>query len=121
MKTFRIRPIKSQADYKHALSLIDKYFDAKRGTPEGDFVEVLTVLVGKYEEEHYPIGPPDPIEAIKFRMEQLGWTNENLQAVLGSKSRVSEILNRKRELSLQMIRKINKKMGVPAEVLIEAN
>ena len=115
-----LRPIKNSKDYESALTFIEEHFHAKKGTPEANLVQVLSVLVEKYEEQEFPIGPPDPIEAIKFRMEQLGWTNRELIIVFGSKSRVSEVLGGKRRLSLSMIRKLHKDMHIPADVLIQA-
>jgi HTH-type transcriptional regulator/antitoxin HigA len=100
--------------------VVERLFDAKPGTVEGRLVEILSLLIEKYEEDHFPIEAPTPIEAIKFRMEQMGWTNKDLAGILGGRNRVSEILNRKRDLSLRMIRMLNKKMGVPAESLIGA-
>ena len=94
-------------------------FDTKKGTPEGDELEVLSILIEKYENEHFPVGLPDPIEAIKFRMEQLGYNQVDLAEVVGLKSRASEILNKKRKLSLDMIRQLHEKLHIPTEVLIQ--
>jgi len=113
-----LKPIRTKKDYEIALEVIEKNFFAEKGTPEANILEILSVLVEKYEEENFPIESPDPVEAIKFRMEQLGWTNKELAKVVGGKNRVSEILNHRRTLSLDMIRKIHKKMQIPAEVLI---
>ena len=115
-----LKPIRTKSEYKTALSLLDRLFDAKPGTVEGRFVEILAMLIEKYEEDHFPIEAPTPVEAIKFRMEQLGWTNKELAGILGGRNRVSEILNQKRDLSLHMIRMLHKEMGVPAESLIGA-
>ena len=115
-----IKPIKTEADYNQALKRLDQIFDAKPGTAEGDELEVLGILVDQYENEHFPIGMPDPIEAIKFRMEQLGYNQNDLAKVVGLKSRASEILNKKRKLSLEMIRSLHEKMKIPTEVLIQA-
>ena len=95
-------------------------FDAKKGTAKGDELELLGMLVDNYENEKFPIGFPDPIEAIKFRMEQLGYTQTDLANVVGLKSRASEILNRRRKLSLEMIRQIHSSLNIPTEVLIQA-
>jgi HTH-type transcriptional regulator/antitoxin HigA len=95
-------------------------FDAKAGTPEGDELELLGILIDRYENEHFPIDLPDPIEAIKFRMEQLGYTQNDLAQIVGFKSRASEILNRKRKLSLEMIRQIHSSLNIPTDVLIQA-
>lgn len=115
-----IKPIKTESDYNHALERLDQIFDAMPGTPEGDELEVLGILIDQYENEHFPIGMPDPIEAIKFRMEQLGYNQSDLANVVGLKSRASEILNKKRKLSLEMIRKLHAEMRIPTEVLIQA-
>jgi len=110
-----VKAIRTRKDYEATLLVIDKFFDAKKGTPEGTLLEVLSLLVGRYEQEHFPIEAPNPVEAIKFRMEQLGWTKKDLRSILGSKSRVSEIFSRKRNLSLEMIRAVHRRMGVPAD------
>lgn len=115
-----IKPIKTESDYNQALERLDQIFDAMPGTPEGDELEVLGILIDQYENEHFPIGMPDPIEAIKFRMEQLGYNQNDLANVVGLKSRASEILNKKRKLSLEMIRKLHAEMRIPTEVLIQA-
>src|SRR5690606_5593586 len=115
-----IKPIKTESDYNHALERLDQIFDAMPGTPEGDELEVLGILIDQYENEHFPIGMPNPIEAIKFRMEQLGYNQSDLANVVGLKSRASEILNKKRKLSLEMIRKLHAEMRIPTEVLIQA-
>ena len=115
-----IKPIKTKADYEKALARLEVIFDAKKGTVKGDELEVLGMLVDKYENEKFPIGFPDPVEAIKFRMEQLGYNQTDLANVVGLKSRASEILNRKRKLSLDMIRQIHDRLHIPTEVLIQA-
>jgi HTH-type transcriptional regulator/antitoxin HigA len=115
-----IKPIKTKKDYQIALSRLEKIFDAKTGTEEGEELEVLGILIDRYEQEHYPIEYPDPIEAIKFRMEQLGYSQNDLAKVVGLKSRASEILNRRRKLSLDMIRQLHKSLGIPTDVLIQA-
>jgi HTH-type transcriptional regulator / antitoxin HigA len=115
-----IRPIKTQKDYEDAMTRLEILFDAKIGTPEGDELEVLSLLVERYEQEHFPIELPDPIEAIKFRMEQLSLTQTDLAQVVGQKSRASEILNRKRKLSLEMIRQLHNIWHIPTEVLVQA-
>src|SRR5688572_12596441 len=106
-----IKLIKTEADYDQALERLEAIFDAGPGTEEGDELEVLSFLIEAYEKEHFPIEAPDPIEAIKFRMEQLGIKQKDLAEVLGFKSRVSEILNRKRKLTLEMIRKLHEKLN----------
>ena len=115
-----MKPIKSAKDYKFALARLEEIFEAKPGTPEGDELEVLGILVTNYEDRHFPIGFPDPIEAVKFRMEQLGYTQNDLAEVVGLKSRASEILNRKRKLNLDMIRKLHDALGIPTNVLIQS-
>jgi HTH-type transcriptional regulator/antitoxin HigA len=115
-----IKPIKSETDYKQALERLEIIFDSKKGTIEGDELEVLGILIEKYEDEHFPIGFPDPIEAIKFRMEQMGYTQSDLAKIVGSKSRASEILNRKRKLTLEMIRSIHDRLKIPTDVLIQS-
>lgn len=110
--------LKTEEDYKAALARIDELFDSRPGTPEADEMELLVALVEIYEKEHYPIDSPDPIAAIKFRMEQEGLTNADMVAYLGSKSKVSEIFSGKRNLSLSMIRRLIEGLHIPAEVLI---
>jgi len=114
-----IRPIKTEADYQAALDEIESLFDAKPGTPEGDRLEVLTTLVEAYEERHYSLPMPDPIAAIEYYMESRGLSRRDLEAYLGSRARVSEILNRRRPLSMEMIRRLHTGLGIPAEVLIQ--
>jgi HTH-type transcriptional regulator / antitoxin HigA len=114
-----IKPIKTKKDYTQALERLETIFDAKKGSAQGDELEVLGILIDKYEESHFPIGLPDPIEAIKFRMEQLGYNQADLAKVVGLKSRASEILNKKRKLSLEMIRQLHDKLNIPTDVLIQ--
>ena len=114
----KIRPIKSEQDYEKALSRIEQLMDSNIGTKAGDELDVLSTLVESYESMHHPILPPDPIEAIKFRMDQLGMTRKDLEAVIGGRGRVSEILTRKRPLSLEMIRRLHKILKIPLESLI---
>jgi HTH-type transcriptional regulator/antitoxin HigA len=114
-----IKPIRTEADYDAALEEIECLWGAKYGSPEGDKLDVLVTLVEAYEEEHYPIPPPDPIEAILHRMESQGLTRKDLEAFIGSRARVSEILNRKRPLSLTMIRNLQNGLGISAEVLVQ--
>jgi HTH-type transcriptional regulator / antitoxin HigA len=118
-KAMNVKPIKTKKDYQQALDRLELIFDAKRGTPEGDELEILGILIDQYENENFPIDLPDPIEAIKFRMEQLGYTQTDLAKVVGLKSRASEILSKKRKLSLEMIRQIHDKMNIPTDVLIQ--
>jgi len=112
-----IRPIKNEEDYMRALSHIESLMDARPNTQKMDELEVLTTLVEVYEEQHYKIDAPDPIEAIKFRMEQEGLKQKDLVSIVGSKSRVSEILNRKRKLTIEMIRNLHTQLHIPIESL----
>jgi HTH-type transcriptional regulator/antitoxin HigA len=122
LKQFKmnIKPIRTKKDYEQALSRLELIFDSKKGSDKGDELEILGILIENYENEKFPIGFPDPIEAIKFRMEQLGYNQTDLANIVGLKSRASEILNRKRKLSLEMIRQIHDKLNIPTEVLIQA-
>ncbi len=113
-----IKPIRSEADYQAALAEVGRLWGAKLGTPAGDRLDVLATLIDAYESEHEPMDPPDPVEAIKFRMEQQGLTRRDLEGMLGSRARVAEILNRKRDLSISMIRRLHQHLGISAEVLI---
>ena len=114
----KIKVIKTEEEYEQALNRLDGIFDAPVDTKEGDEAELLMILIEKYEDDHYPIDPPDPIEAIKFRMEQMNMNKKDLAEVIGYKSRVSEIFNRKRKLTLNMIRNLHNKLKIPYEVLI---
>lgn len=114
-----VRPIKSESDYEAALAEIDKLMDSRRGTAKGDRLDVLVTLVEAYEERRWRVEPPDPIDAIKLRMEQRGLTRRDLEKVLGTKSRVSEILNRKRPLTVEMMRRLHDRLAIPAESLIK--
>lgn len=113
-----IKPIKNKKDYEIALKRLEKIFDSKPGSKEGDELEILSILIEKYEEEHFTIDAPDPIEAIKFRMEQLGYKTKDLEKIIGSKSHLNEVLNRKRKLSLNMIRKLHESLHISASVLV---
>lgn len=117
----QIRPIHSEKDYEVALARIEEIFDAKPGTKEGDELEILGILVDEYEKVHFPIEAPKPVEAIKFRMDQLGLEQKDLARILGSKSRASEILSGKRSLSLRQIKILYRRLGIPAEILIRDN
>jgi len=114
-----IQPIKTEIDYEKALDRLEIIFDAKKETKEGDELEILSILIEKFEKEKYPIEMPDPIEAIKFRMEQLGMKQKDLIELVGFKSRISEILNRKRKLTIEMIRNLSQKLNIPSDVLIQ--
>ena len=114
-----IKVIKTEEEYHEALTRFEVIFDAPIDSHEGDEAEVLAMLIGKFEEEHYPIEAPDPIEAIKFRMDQMNMNYQDLAKVIGYSSRVSEVMNRKRKLTLNMIRNLHKKLKIPYESLIK--
>ena len=114
-----IHPIRNQADYQEALREIELLFDAAENTPEYDQLDILSTLVEAYEKKHFPIELPDPIEAIQYYMDTRGWSRRDLEPCLGSRARVSEVLSRKRSLTLEMIRKLNQELGIPAEILIQ--
>lgn len=114
-----VRPIKTEEDYQATLAEVERLFDAAPDTPEGDRLEVLTTLLEAYEKNHYVIPSPDPVEAIKYWMESRGITRQDLEPLMGSRARVSEIFNHKRGLTLTMIRKLHDKLGIPAEALIQ--
>jgi HTH-type transcriptional regulator/antitoxin HigA len=114
-----IRPIRTQTDYQEALREIESLFDAAENTPESDRLDLLSTLVEAYEKKHFPIELPDPIEAIQYYMDTRGWSRRDLESCLGSRARVSEVLSRKRTLTLDMIRKLNQELGIPAEILIQ--
>ena len=113
-----IKPIRTKRDHERALLEIQRLWDAKPGTAEEDRLDVLVTLVDAYENEHFPMDPPDPIEAIRFRLEQQGLDPSALVGVIGGRSRVYEVMNGKRSLSLEMIRRLHERFGIPAEVLI---
>ncbi|QBQ54814.1 helix-turn-helix domain-containing protein [Nitrosococcus wardiae] len=115
-----IKPIKTEADYEAALAEIAQLMDAEADTPEGDRLDLLTTLAEAWEAKHFPIDKPDPIEMIKHRMEAQGLTRRDLESMIGSRSRVSEVLSRRRPLSLNMIRRLNRDMNIPADLLIQA-
>jgi len=114
-----IKPIKTEQDYNLALERLEIIFDAKLGSTEGDELEILGILIDQYENEHFPIGLPDPIEAIKFRMEQMNYSQKDLATIVGLKSRASEILSKKRKLTLEMIRQLHDRLNIPTDVLIQ--
>ena len=113
-----IKPIRTEEDYEGALAQIEGLLDAEEGSPEEDQLEVLSILVEAWEDRHYPIAPPDPIAAIEFRMEQQGLTRKDLEVYLGRRQRVADVLNRRRPLSLPMIRRLYEGLGIPAESLL---
>lgn len=113
-----IKPIKTEEEYNRALMRMENIFHAEEGTPEGDEAEVLMLVIEKYEDEHFHIGDPDPVEAIKFMMEQNALKQKDLAEIIGYKSRVSEVLSRKRKLSLEMIRNLHEKLNISYESLM---
>lgn len=113
-----VKPIRTDADHEAALEEVERLWGAPSGSPEGDRLDVLTTLIEAYEERRFPIDAPDPVEAIKFRMEQQGLSRKDLEPYIGSRTRVAEILNRRRGLSIDMIRRLHG-LGIPAEVLIK--
>jgi len=113
-----VKPIRSRRDHEAALKEVGRLWGAKAGTRDGDRLDVLATLIDAYEAEHYPMDPPDPIEAIKFRMESQGLTRRDLEELIGTRTRIAEILNRKRGLSIGMIRRLHERLGISADVLI---
>jgi len=113
-----IKPIRTKVDYERTIREIERLWGAKQGTPDGDRLDVLATLVEAYEQKHFPLDPPDPIEAIRFRLEQQGLDPRALIGVIGGRSRVYEVMQRKRALSLEMIRRLHRRFGIAAEVLI---
>ena len=113
-----LKPIRTKADHAAALTEVERLWGAKSGTPKGDRLDVLVTLIELYEAKHYPMDPPDPIDAIRFRMEQQGLTRKDLESIIGPRHRIAEVLNRRRGLSIEMIRKLHEKLGISAEVLI---
>jgi HTH-type transcriptional regulator / antitoxin HigA len=113
-----LRPIRTKADYRTALAEVERLWGAKRGTPKGGRLDVLATLIDAYETQHYPMDTPDPIDAIQFRMEQQGLTRRDLEPIIGTRARVAEVMARKRNLSIDMIRRLHEQFGISAEVLI---
>jgi HTH-type transcriptional regulator/antitoxin HigA len=113
-----LKPIRSEADHAAAMAEVARLWGAKTGTPDGDRLDVLATLIDAFEAKHHAIDPPDPIEAIRFRMEQQGLTRKDLEPIIGARNRVAEVLNGKRKLSIKMIRKLHEHLGIAAEVLI---
>ncbi|GFE97875.1 MULTISPECIES: type II toxin-antitoxin system HigA family antitoxin [unclassified Gluconobacter] len=116
--TADLKPIRNEADYDAALEEVGRLWGTKSGTPDGDRLDVLATLIDAYEAKHHPIDPPDPVEAIRFRMEQQGLTRKDLEPMIGPRNRVADVLNRKRGLSIDMIRQLHDGLGISAEVLI---
>ena len=113
-----LKPIRTKADYKAGLAEVERLWGARSGTPKGDRLDVLATLIDAYEAQHYPMDPPDPIDAIQFRMEQQGLTRKDLEPLIGTRARVAEVMTRKRSLSIDMIRRLHERLGISAEVLI---
>lgn len=113
-----LKPIRSEADYDAALAEVETFWGAKTGTPEGDRLDILATLIDAYEAKSFPMDPPDPVEAIRFRMQQQGLSRKDLEPMIGPRNRVADVLNRKRSLSIDMIRKLHARLGISAEVLI---
>jgi HTH-type transcriptional regulator / antitoxin HigA len=113
-----LKVIKTEVDYQNALNRLEIIFDARLGTVEGDELDVLSILIDRYEKEHFPIEAPDPIEAIKFRMEQLGMTTNDLSQVMGNKPTLTDVLHRKQKLTLEMIRQLHDTLHIPTNVLV---
>ncbi len=116
-----IRPVRSEDDHRAAMREIKRLWEAKPGSADADRLDVLVTLVEAYEAAQFPMDPPDPIDAIRFRMEQQGLSRRDLEGALGSRARVAEVLNRKRDLSINMIRRLNALLGIPAEILIRSS
>ena len=113
-----VRPIRTKRDYEAALKEVERLWGAEIGTRDGNRLDVLATLIDAYEADHYPMDPPDPIEAIKFRMEQQGLTRRDLEEIIGTRTRIAEVMNRKRGLSIAMIRRLHERLGISADVLI---
>jgi HTH-type transcriptional regulator/antitoxin HigA len=113
-----IKPVRTSKDHRAALAEVENLWDAKPGTPEHDRLEVLVTLIEAYEAKHHPIPPPDPVEAIRFRMDQMDLDRKDLEGIIGSRARVSEVLSGRRRLSLGMIQRLHHRLGIPAEILI---
>lgn len=113
-----LKPIRSDADHEAAMEEVARLWGAKSGTPDGDRLDVLATLIEAYEAKHHAMDAPDPVEAIRFRMEQQGMTRRDLEGVIGTRTRIAEVLNGKRGLSIDMIRRLHERFGIPAEVLI---
>ena len=113
-----IQPIKNERDYDQALAEIERLWGVEEGTAAGDKLDILLILVEDYEDKHHRIAPPDPVDAIKFRMEQMNLTRKDLEPCIGNRGRVSDILNRRRELSLTMIRNLHSRLSIPLESLM---
>src|SRR5271170_4107123 len=113
-----VKPIRTEADYEAAISEVETLWGSESGTSAGDRLDVLATLIDAYETAHYPMDPPDPVEAIKFHMEQQGMTRRDLEEIIGTRTRIAEVLSRKRGLSIGMIRRLHDRLGISADVLI---
>jgi len=113
-----LKPIRSERDYEAALAEVERLWGARSGTPDGDRLDIMATLIDAWEATHHPMDPPDPIESIRFRMEQQGLSRKDLEPIFGSRNRTSEVLNRRRGLSIEMIRQLHTRLGISAEVLI---
>jgi HTH-type transcriptional regulator/antitoxin HigA len=113
-----LKPIRNDADHAAAMAEVARLWGAKGGTADGDRLDVLVTLIDVYETKHHALDAPDPVEAIKFRMEQQGLTRRDLESIIGTRTRIAEVLNRRRGLSIDMIRRLHERLGIPAEVLI---
>src|ERR1700736_3963397 len=116
--TTELKPIRTKTDYKAALAEVERLWGTKSGTPKGDRLDVLATLIDAYEKRHYPMDPPDPIEAIQFRLEPQGLSRKDLVPLIAPRARVAEVMSRRRSLSIEMIRRLHKQLGISAEVLI---
>ena len=114
-----LRPIRSEEDYEEALAQVERLWGAPSGTPDGDRLDILATLIDAYESQHYRMDPPDSVVAIKFRMEQQGLTRKDLEPLIGTRTRAAEVLNRRRSLSITMIRRLHDRPGIPAKILIQ--
>lgn len=114
-----MKPIRSEADYEAAMEEVATLWGAANNTPKGDRLDVLATLIDVYETKHHAMDPPDPVEAIKFRMEQQGLTRKDLEDIIGTRTRIAEVLGRKRSLSIGMIRRLHDRLGISAEILIQ--
>jgi len=114
-----LKPIRTEADHSAALAEVERLWGSPSGTRDGDRLDVLATLIDAYEAHHYPMDPPDPIEAIRFRMEQQGLSRKDLEPLIGARARVSEVMNRRRSLSIDMIRRLHDHLGISADVLIQ--
>lgn len=114
-----LKPIRTEADYQAALAEVERLWGARSGTAKGDRLDILATLIDAYEQANHGIDLPDPIDALKFRMEQMGLTRKDLEPIIGSRARVAEVLNRKRGLSIEMIRRLHEKLEIPADILIK--